>query len=50
MHTSDEGVKILLKDDKVVSLIRKDMTTRQNLVYKVEEMFLDEMGELFKKN
>ncbi len=40
-----EGVMSILENGKLVAIGYKDMESRHNVYYKVEEMTVEEMGE-----
>lgn len=45
-----EGVIPLVNEkNELVGVIKKDMVSRKNVIYKCEEMSFDELQEVFKK-
>lgn len=47
LTTSKEGILCLEKDGNLIAIVRKDLSSRKNIIYKVEEMGLEEIEALF---
>ena len=47
MQTKEIGVHAVIKDNQIIAFFTRDISTNENIIYKVDKASLDEIAQLF---